>query len=72
MGILYHHASPINILREVKTALKPGGTLIVESQIIPGEEPIALFPEGRYAKVPGTYFVPTAPMSPQLADPGRL
>ncbi len=61
MGILYHHASPINILRQVKTALKPGGTLIVESQIIPGEEPVALFPEGRYAKIPGTYFVPTTP-----------
>ncbi len=61
MGILYHHASPITILRNVKEALKPGGTLIVESQIIPGDEPMALFPEGRYAKVPGTYFVPTAP-----------
>ena len=61
MGILYHHASPIAILRDVKQALKPGGALIVESQIIPGQDPVALFPEGRYAKAPGTYFVPTAP-----------
>lgn len=60
MGILYHHPSPIAILREALAALKPSGTLIVESQIIPGEDPVALFPDGRYGKVPGTYFVPTA------------
>jgi tRNA (mo5U34)-methyltransferase len=59
MGILYHRASPIDVLREIRSAMKPGGTLIVESQGIPGDEPCALFPEKRYAKVPGTYFVPT-------------
>jgi len=41
------------------TALRPGGTLLLESQAIPGEEPYALFPDRTYAKVPGTYFVPT-------------
>jgi len=59
MGILYHRSSPVEVLRDVKTALRPGGTLIVESQGIPGETPSALFPEKTYAKVPGTYFVPT-------------
>lgn len=59
MGIIYHRPSPIDTLRDILCALKPGGTLIVESQAIPGEEPFALFPEGTYAKVPGTYFVPT-------------
>ena len=59
MGILYHHPSPIAMLRDVRQALKPGGTLIVESQVLPGDEPVALFPAERYAKVPGTYFVPT-------------
>ncbi|MEN8136504.1 MAG: tRNA 5-methoxyuridine(34)/uridine 5-oxyacetic acid(34) synthase CmoB [Thermodesulfobacteriota bacterium] len=59
MGILYHRISPIEVLKETLKALHPGGTLIVESQAIPGEEPIALFPEKTYAKVPGTYFVPT-------------
>jgi tRNA (mo5U34)-methyltransferase len=59
MGILYHRISPVECLREIKKAMTPGGTLIVESQAIPGQEPVALFPEGRYAKVPGTYFVPT-------------
>jgi len=60
MGILYHRISPLESLKEVKKSLKKGGTLIVESQAIPGAEPIALFPERRYAKAPGTYFVPTA------------
>jgi len=60
MGIIYHRISPVEMLREIKAAMKPGGCLIVESQAIPGEEPVALFPEKRYAKVPGTYFVPTA------------
>ena len=60
LGILYHRPSPLDALRDLHTALKPGGSLIVESQAIPGSEPIALFPEHTYAKVPGTWFVPTA------------
>jgi len=61
MGIIYHHPSPLGMLRDVKRALRPGGVLIVESQAIPGELPVALFPQTTYAKAPGTYFVPTAP-----------
>lgn len=60
MGIIYHRPSPIDTLRDIHGALKPGGTLILETQGILGEEPYALFPDGTYAKVPGTYFVPTA------------
>jgi tRNA (mo5U34)-methyltransferase len=60
MGIIYHHSAPVDILRNVFCALAPGGTLLLESQAIPGNEPLALFPERTYAKVPGTYFVPTA------------
>ncbi len=59
MGVIYHRASPVDVLREIFTALKPGGTLLLESQAIPGDQPYALFPEKTYAKVPGTYFVPT-------------
>ena len=60
MGIIYHRPSPIDTLRDIITALKPGGTVILETQAIPGDDPVALFPNGTYAKVPGTYFVPTA------------
>ena len=59
MGIIYHRPSPIDVLKDVYAALRLGGMLILESQAIPGDEPMALFPERTYAKVPGTYFVPT-------------
>lgn len=60
MGIIYHRSSPVETLRDVFSSLKSGGSLILESQAIPGTDAIALFPERTYAKVPGTYFVPTA------------
>ncbi|MBC8208753.1 MAG: tRNA 5-methoxyuridine(34)/uridine 5-oxyacetic acid(34) synthase CmoB [Desulfobulbaceae bacterium] len=59
MGIIYHRPSPIETLRDILGALRPGGTLILETQAIPGDAPLALFPETTYAKVPGTYFIPT-------------
>lgn len=59
MGIIYHRSSPVECLRDIFTSLRPGGTLILESQALPGDSEIALFPEKTYAKVPGTYFVPT-------------
>ena len=60
LGILYHRPSPLAALHDLHRALKPGGCLIIESQAIPGDQPVALFPEATYAKVPGTWFVPTA------------
>ncbi len=60
MGIIYHRSSPVECLRDIFSSLRKGGTLVLESQAIPGESPTALFPEKTYAKVPGTYFVPTA------------
>ena len=59
MGVIYHRPSPIDTLQDIHQSLKPGGMLILESQAIPGDEPYALFPQGTYAKVPGTYFVPS-------------
>ena len=59
LGILYHRPSPIDSLRDLYTALKPAGCLLIESQAINAEQSTALFPEKTYAKVPGTWFVPT-------------
>ncbi len=59
MGILYHHKNPLDILEICKHALKPNGTFVLESISIPGNESIALFPEGRYANMKGVWFVPT-------------
>jgi tRNA (mo5U34)-methyltransferase len=59
MGIIYHHPDPIDQLRMLKQALRPGGSLILETIGIPGEESVALFPEDRYAKMRNIWFIPT-------------
>ena len=59
MGILYHHSDPVGILREMYKSMAVDGQLIVECQGIPGDMPVALFPDKMYAKVRGTYFLPT-------------
>jgi tRNA (mo5U34)-methyltransferase len=60
MGVLYHHRNPIACLQGLRESLKKDGQLLIECQSIPGNEPIALFPPGRYAKMRNVYFVPTA------------
>ena len=60
MGILYHHRSPIDILRSLRQTIRVGGFAIIECQTIPGSGTTALFPSDRYAKARNVYFVPTA------------
>lgn len=61
LGILYHHTDPIGILRKIRSALKKGGELLIDCQGIPGTEPLALVPSGRYASARGVWFLPTLP-----------
>jgi tRNA (mo5U34)-methyltransferase len=69
MGVLYHRRSPIDHLQELKDLLRPGGQLILETLIIEGiegaegaeeNEGQILVPEGRYAKMPNVWFLPSA------------
>jgi tRNA (mo5U34)-methyltransferase len=60
MGIVYHRPDPIEMLNDIHTALAPGGQLIFESMAIPGNDPVALYPHDRYAKMRNVFFVPTA------------
>ena len=59
MGIIYHHRSPIDQLLDIRQALRPGGTTIIETLGIPGDEPVALFPYERYTQMKNVYFIPT-------------
>lgn len=59
MGVLYHRRSPMDHLRELKDCLRPGGQLILETLVIGGERGQVLVPEGRYAKMPNVWFIPT-------------
>lgn len=61
MGILYHQRSPLDALRRIKTLLKPGGTLILETIIIPGEDSVAFYPPESYARMTNVHFFPTFP-----------
>ncbi|MGK2913098.1 MAG: tRNA 5-methoxyuridine(34)/uridine 5-oxyacetic acid(34) synthase CmoB [Porticoccaceae bacterium] len=59
MGVLYHRRSPLDHLRELKECLRPGGQLILETLVIAGDSGRVLVPEGRYAKMPNVWFIPT-------------
>jgi tRNA (mo5U34)-methyltransferase len=61
MGILYHRRSPLDTLGRLKELLAPGGQLILETLIAPGESDTALFPRDRYACMRNVYFIPTVP-----------
>ncbi len=59
MGILYHHHSPIDLLRAIKKCIKPGGLLVLETIVIPGDGSMCLLPEDRYAGMKNIWFLPT-------------
>ncbi len=59
LGIVYHQRDPLSSLQQLRGTMTPGATLILESQTIPGSEPVALFAPDRYAKARNVYFVPT-------------
>lgn len=59
MGVLYHRRSPMDHLRELRELLRPGGQLILETLVIEGGNGHSLVPEGRYAKMPNVWFLPS-------------
>lgn len=59
MGIIYHRRNPIQTLMDIHKSMKKGGTLILEVSGIEGDEPYCLFPEDRYMKSRGYWFLPT-------------
>ncbi len=60
MGVLYHRRSPFDHLFQLKSFLKPGGELILETLIIEGTDKEALVPKDRYAKMRNVWFLPSA------------
>jgi tRNA (mo5U34)-methyltransferase len=60
LGVLYHRRSPIDHLAELKAHLDPGGTLAVESIVVPGDAGTVLCPPGRYARMRNVWFLPSA------------
>ena len=59
MGVLYHRRSPFDHLHGLKDCLRLGGELILETLVIEGQKGMTLVPQGRYARMPNVWFLPT-------------
>jgi tRNA (mo5U34)-methyltransferase len=59
MGVLYHRRSPFDHLLALKSCLRPGGELVLETLVIDGGADTALVPPDRYARMPNVWFLPT-------------
>jgi tRNA (mo5U34)-methyltransferase len=58
MGVLYHRREPVQHLRELWSALRPGGTLILETMILHDEADGLLIPQERYAQMRNVWAIP--------------
>ena len=61
LGVLYHRADPIGMLKSLFKGLNEGGELILDTFMIDGEEDVCLTPRDRYSKMRNIYFIPTVP-----------
>lgn len=59
MGVLYHRRSPFDHLYKLKSCLREGGELVLETLVIDGKAGEVLVPEGRYAKMRNVWFLPS-------------
>ncbi len=62
MGVLYHRRSPEEHLDQLRSALRPGGELVLETLILPGTRCVARTPENRYARMRNVWLLPTLPL----------
>jgi len=60
MGVFYHRKSPIDHLYQLRQCLKPGGELVLETLVIPGDENQVLMPGERYAQMRNVWFLPSS------------
>lgn len=58
MGVYYHRRDPVGHLNELRTFLRSGGELVLETLVIPGKDGL-LIPQGRYAQMRNVWQIPT-------------
>lgn len=61
MGVLYHQRSPLEHLRQLRSTLRPGGQLALETLYLPGDEAFARTPPDRYARMRNVWLLPSIP-----------
>ena len=59
MGVLYHQRAPVDHLDRLRSTLRPGGQLVLETIYIPGKESYACTPADRYARMRNVWLLPT-------------
>jgi len=59
MGVLYHRRSPIDHLYALRSLLRSGGELVLETLVVDGNADTVLVPPGRYAKMRNVWFIPS-------------
>lgn len=59
MGVLYHVHSPLDHIRKMRSLLRDGGEVILETLVIEGKAGDVLVPESRYACMPNVRNVPS-------------
>ena len=61
MGVLYHRRDPRKHLERLRSLLRPDGTLVLETLVLPaGRDDDLLEPQGRYARMPNVHAIPGA------------
>jgi len=61
MGVLYHQRDPATHLAQLRDTLRPGGELVLETLVLPGDGHEVLVPEKRYARMRNVWHLPTVP-----------
>ncbi|RUO67202.1 tRNA 5-methoxyuridine(34)/uridine 5-oxyacetic acid(34) synthase CmoB [Idiomarina ramblicola] len=60
MGVLYHRRSPVEFLQQLKSLIRPGGQLVLETIVVEGDETTVMMPGERYAQMRNVWFLPSA------------
>jgi len=59
MGVIYHRPNPLEHLLQIKSCLKPGGEIVLETLVVDGDADDSLVPEKRYAQMRNVWQIPS-------------
>lgn len=59
MGVLYHRKAPIEHLYRLKSYMRPGAELLLETLVVDGPLGYSLVPDDRYACMKNVWFLPS-------------
>jgi len=68
MGVLYHQRDPLVHLHHLRTTLRQGGQLVLETIYLPGDDLRAATPDSRYARMRNVWSLPTVAQLVQWLD----